>query len=104
MSRAQVWLPLEKIPPVVVDAVLAAEDRRFYPHPGIHARAVRPPVASRSLIEFLGDLARALGRDLGATGLPEVWDAIGALPGPYQGIDAKAWEAIGPLGLMPERK
>ncbi len=39
-NRAQVWLPLAEIPPVVVDAVLAAEDRRFYSHLGIDPRAV----------------------------------------------------------------
>ncbi|MBI4536596.1 MAG: (2Fe-2S)-binding protein [candidate division NC10 bacterium] len=64
-------------------------------------RAVRPPLASRSLVEFLGDLARGLGGDPGAGEPPEVWNAIGELPGPYRGIGAKQWEAIGPLGLVP---
>ena len=33
-------LPLEAVPPVLVDAVLAAEDRRFFSHDGVDERAV----------------------------------------------------------------
>lgn len=36
----QIWLPLEAIPRHVVNAVLAAEDRRFFQHPGIDVRAI----------------------------------------------------------------
>jgi len=38
--RAQSWVPLERIPRPVVDAVLVAEDRRFWTHPGIDLLAV----------------------------------------------------------------
>jgi len=38
--RFQIWLPLDEIPRPVVNAVLAAEDRRFFQHPGIDVRAV----------------------------------------------------------------
>ncbi len=38
--RAQIWVPLGEIPQPVVSAVLAAEDRRFFHHPGIDVRAV----------------------------------------------------------------
>jgi penicillin-binding protein 1B len=38
--RAQVWHPLAAFPPAVVDAVLIAEDRRFFRHRGIDALAV----------------------------------------------------------------
>ena len=38
--RSQIWVPLREIPQPIVDAVLAAEDRRFYRHPGIDLRAV----------------------------------------------------------------
>jgi len=38
--RAQSWMPIEKIPRVVIDAVLMAEDRRFWTHPGIDPLAV----------------------------------------------------------------
>jgi penicillin-binding protein 1B len=38
--RSRVWIALHEIPPPVVHAVLAAEDRRFYRHPGIDLRAV----------------------------------------------------------------
>src|SRR2546426_9536939 len=33
--RAQIWVPLDRIPRPVVDAVLVAEDRRFWTHPGV---------------------------------------------------------------------
>ena len=38
--KAQTWMPLENIPRVVIDAVLTAEDRRFWTHPGIDPVAV----------------------------------------------------------------
>ena len=38
--RAQIWVPLSKIPRSVVDAVLTAEDRRFWSHAGVDALAV----------------------------------------------------------------
>jgi len=38
--RAQSWVPLAEIPRPVVDAVLIAEDRRFWSHAGVDALAV----------------------------------------------------------------
>src|SRR5438309_1855579 len=38
--RAQTWVPLDRIPRPVVDAVLVAEDRRSWTHPGIDLLAV----------------------------------------------------------------
>jgi penicillin-binding protein 1B len=38
--RAQSWVPLSEIPRPVVDAVLIAEDRRFWSHAGVDALAV----------------------------------------------------------------
>ncbi|RPI00215.1 MAG: hypothetical protein EHM71_17655, partial [Zetaproteobacteria bacterium] len=38
--RSRIWIPLGEIPRPVVQAVLAAEDRRFFHHPGIDVRAV----------------------------------------------------------------
>ena len=29
------WLPFDRIPPVMVDAMISVEDRRFYKHPGV---------------------------------------------------------------------
>ncbi len=62
-------------------------------------RALTPHLASRSLPEALRDLARNLGRDLGAIEPERVWAAIGETPGAYQGI---AWKDIEPLGIIPE--
>jgi len=38
--RSQIWLPLAEVPRPVVDAVLVAEDRRFFQHRGIDLLAV----------------------------------------------------------------
>ena len=38
--RAQSWVPIERIPRSVVDAVLVAEDRRFWTHAGMDPLAV----------------------------------------------------------------
>src|SRR4029077_2926454 len=38
--KAQTWMSLEKIPREVIDAVLTAEDRRFWTHPGLDPVAV----------------------------------------------------------------
>ncbi len=38
--RAQTWVPIERIPRSVVDAVLVAEDRRFWAHAGMDPLAV----------------------------------------------------------------
>lgn len=63
--------------------------------------ALAPPLASPGLPEFLQDLARGLGKELGPLDPAGIWDDIGARPGPYRGIDGAAWRAIGPLGLLP---
>jgi NADH-quinone oxidoreductase subunit G len=65
------------------------------------AAALNPPLASRSLVEFLNDLARGLGRDLGPVEPSALWDAIGRMPGPFHGIDGKTWDAVGSLGCVP---
>src|SRR5262247_1726298 len=38
--RAQNWVPFERFPQPVVNAVLTAEDRRFWRHPGVDPVAV----------------------------------------------------------------
>jgi penicillin-binding protein 1B len=42
--RAQSWVPIDRIPRPLVDAVLIAEDRRFWTHPGVD-----PPAVARAL-------------------------------------------------------
>jgi 1A family penicillin-binding protein len=39
-GRVQVWVPLERMPPAVAAAVIAAEDRRFMGHHGVDLLAV----------------------------------------------------------------
>jgi len=46
--RAQVWRPLEEFPRGVVDAVLVAEDRRFFQHRGIDVPAVFRALATNA--------------------------------------------------------
>jgi membrane peptidoglycan carboxypeptidase len=47
-GRAQLWLPLDRIPPVVVSAVIAAEDRRFMRHIGVDMLAVSRALLSNA--------------------------------------------------------
>ncbi len=53
-NRAE-WLSAERLPPVLVDATVAAEDRRFWTHPGIDPmallRAAVRNVRSRRVVE-----------------------------------------------------
>ena len=63
-------------------------------------RALTPHLASRSLPEALRDLAKNLGKDLGATEPERVWVAIGDTVEAYQGL---AWKDIDPLGVVPEQ-
>jgi NADH-quinone oxidoreductase subunit G len=65
------------------------------------SRALAPPGFARPLSRFLADLALRLGVELGSVEPEAVWGAIGARPGPYQGIGSAEWSAIGPLGALP---
>jgi penicillin-binding protein 1C len=53
-NRAE-WLSADRLPPVLVDATIAAEDRRFWTHPGIDpmalVRATVRNVRSRRVVE-----------------------------------------------------
>ncbi len=46
--RAQIWQPLEEFPRGVVDAVLVAEDRRFFRHHGVDIPAVFRALAANT--------------------------------------------------------
>ena len=39
-DQYRLWVPLEKISPVLIDAVLLKEDRWFYWHPGVNVPAL----------------------------------------------------------------
>ena len=45
-EQNRAYVPLERIPPILVDAVLAAEDSRFYLHGGFDVRAVARALAA----------------------------------------------------------
>ncbi|MCS7101680.1 MAG: transglycosylase domain-containing protein [Burkholderiaceae bacterium] len=49
--RTREWIPLEQVPPHVIDALIATEDHRFYQHRGIDWRRT----ASAALWTLLGD-------------------------------------------------
>ena len=59
-------IPLEEIPPIFVNAVLAQEDQRFYKHNGVDwqgvARAVYLNVKSRSITQGAGTITMQLAR------------------------------------------
>lgn len=59
-------MPLDKIPPIFVNAVLAQEDQRFYKHNGVDwqgvGRAVYLNVKSRSITQGAGTITMQLAR------------------------------------------
>lgn len=66
--EAQSWVPLARIPRSVVDAVLAAEDRRFFHHGGIDFLAVLRAVATdlrhREVRQGASTITQQLARSL----------------------------------------
>ncbi len=75
--RAQTWVPLERIPRSVVDAVLAAEDRRFFEHPGVDvvgiARAFTSNVRRSDVVQGGSTLTQQLARTLYLGGAQRGW-------------------------------
>lgn len=66
--RAQSWMPLERIPRSVVDAVLIAEDRRFWTHPGVDplavARALHVDLRRHELRQGASTITQQLARTI----------------------------------------
>ncbi|HET8576121.1 MAG TPA: PBP1A family penicillin-binding protein [Methylomirabilota bacterium] len=66
--RLQSWVPLDRMPRSVVDAVLTAEDRRFWNHPGIDllaiGRALRADLRRGELREGGSTITQQLARTL----------------------------------------
>src|SRR6266853_1858436 len=66
--RAQIWVPLTEIPRSVVDAVLIAEDRRFWNHAGVDAlaatRAVQVNLKRGELRQGASTITQQLARTL----------------------------------------
>ena len=66
--RAQIWVPLTEIPRSVVDAVLIAEDRRFWSHAGVDAlaatRAVQVNLKRGELRQGASTITQQLARTL----------------------------------------
>lgn len=46
-EQYRLWVPLDRISPTLVDAVLLYEDRRFYAHPGVNPAALARSAAHR---------------------------------------------------------
>jgi 1A family penicillin-binding protein len=67
-GRVQVWVPLEHIPPAVVAAVIAAEDRRFMRHHGVDllavARAALTNTREASVVRGASTITQQLARGL----------------------------------------
>lgn len=63
-----VWVPLKDIPPVLIDCVLAAEDKRFYYHPGVDpvaiARAAYDNFKARRIVSGASTITQQLLRTL----------------------------------------
>ncbi len=66
--RMQSWVPLDQFPRSVVGATLAAEDRRFWSHPGIDlvaiGRALQANVRHREVREGASTITQQLARTL----------------------------------------
>jgi penicillin-binding protein 1B len=66
--RAQLWRPLEEYPRFVVDAVLVAEDRRFFQHRGVDvigvARAIAANMRHGGIREGGSTITQQLARSL----------------------------------------
>jgi penicillin-binding protein 1B len=66
--RVQQWVPLERMPPLVIDAVVAAEDRRFWSHLGVDPvavmRAVRANISHGGVREGASTITQQLARTL----------------------------------------
>ena len=66
--RSQVWQPLGSFPRTVVDAVLVAEDRRFFQHRGIDpaavVRATAANVGQRGIRQGASTITQQLARSL----------------------------------------
>ena len=78
------WLPLERIPPHVIDALIATEDHRFWEHPGVDWR------------RSLSSLAQTLGGDVSR------WCLVAAIAGIGMKTQLKELVTVGvkPVLLM----
>jgi penicillin-binding protein 1B len=67
-GRHQLWVPLPEIPAPVIDAVLIAEDRRFYQHHGVDLAAVLRAgwknVRERRVVQGASTITQQLARSL----------------------------------------
>ena len=67
-GRAQDWVAIDRMPGWVVDAVVAAEDRRFWTHPGVDVRgigrALWTDLRNRDLREGASTITQQLARTL----------------------------------------
>jgi len=66
--RSQLWVPLSGFPRVVLDAVRAAEDRRFFEHHGVDLRAIlraaRANLRSAGAVQGASTITQQLARTL----------------------------------------
>ena len=67
-GRIQIWVPLERIPPAVTAAVIAAEDRRFMRHHGVDLLAVAQAALTNareaSVVRGASTITQQLARSL----------------------------------------
>jgi penicillin-binding protein 1B len=83
------WVPLARVPPIVRRAIVAAEDRRFYTHPGLDLRS--------NLRALVADLRAGQVREGASTITQQL--ARGLFLGPERTIGRKLSEMAVALGL-----
>ncbi len=66
--KKKTFIPFEKIPPILRDGLISAEDRRFYIHPGIDVigivRAFRTNLKQGKIVEGASTITQQLVRQL----------------------------------------
>ncbi|MBN8808800.1 MAG: PBP1A family penicillin-binding protein [Sphingomonas sp.] len=62
------WLPIDRIPQVMKDAMVAAEDRRFYSHPGVDpigvVRGVTSSLSGHGRVRAVSTITQQLARNV----------------------------------------
>ena len=89
-SRRLDWTPLKNISPALREAVIQAEDRRFYDHPGVDFKSIGAAIIRRNELRKPAGSEHhyhAAGRDTGRRNSAEKGKALGMaeMPAGYGG-------------------
>ncbi|MEM6622383.1 MAG: PBP1A family penicillin-binding protein [Pseudomonadota bacterium] len=57
----RIFVPIDEVPPVVIDAFLSAEDKNFYSHPGVDIRGIIREISAFTKARLSGQSRRLAG-------------------------------------------